>query len=45
LNPNYLERVEAGRLHLRNFEGKSFFYDTGSVGKHEGEFLKTINLS
>ena len=45
LNPNYLEGVEAGKLHLRNFEGKSFFYDTGSVAKHEKEFLKTINLS
>ena len=39
LNPNYLKRVEAGRLHLRNFEGKSFVYDTESFVKPEKETL------
>lgn len=29
LNPNYLERVEGKRYHLRNFEGESFIYEVG----------------
>ena len=33
LNPNYLERIEGNRYHLRNFEGESFVYEA------EGESL------
>ena len=35
LNPNYLERVEGDKLHLRNFEGKALVYDMGPATNSE----------
>jgi lysine 2,3-aminomutase len=40
LNPNYLERVEGDKLHLRNFEGKALVYDTGPATNSELSNLK-----
>jgi lysine 2,3-aminomutase len=45
LNPNYLERVDGGIFHLRNFEGKSFVYDTGAVATPKKKKLSLNNLS
>ncbi|MBT5715354.1 MAG: KamA family radical SAM protein [Opitutae bacterium] len=45
LNPNYLERVEGDKLHLRNFEGKSFVYDTGLGAKPKKKKLNTMGVS
>lgn len=40
LNPNYLERVEGDKLHLRNFEGKALVYDMGPATNSEFSDLK-----
>jgi lysine 2,3-aminomutase len=40
LNPNYLERVEGDKLHLRNFEGKALVYDREPATNSEFSGLK-----
>ena len=44
LNPNYLDRVEGNKLFLKNFEGKSFIYDTGTCDSPNMKGLKSVNL-
>ena len=45
LNPNYLERIEGDKIYLRNFEGKSFVYDTELRSKSEKKTFKTISVT
>jgi len=45
LNPNYLEKADGGIFHLKNFEGKSFVYDTGVVATPKKKKLSLNNLS
>ena len=45
LNPNYLDRVEGNKLFLKNFEGKSFIYDTGTCDSPNMKDLKSVNLT
>ena len=45
LNPNYLEKADGGKFYLKNFEGKSFVYDTGNVTNSSKEKLNINSFS
>ena len=44
LNPNYLDRVEGNKLFLKNFEGKSFVYETETCKSPNQKVLKSVDL-
>ena len=44
LNPNYLDRIEGNKLFLKNFEGKSFVYDTETCKSPNLKILKSVDL-